>query len=293
MQTNDIISILQLAANASVLTVGGILYLAYIQSLRSQIDQKEEKSQIIEKNLQFWKDKAGELEKKTPDFIVRSLGDRIKISEEEIGRLLADKELNKTEIDEKNKLVDEMKVELKKAKEGRKSLEEASPEDGYEMEEIGVVSVDSGSLIITDPCYIDSEWLKEEFEDIRLYKDVKTKKIFQYKKDFKKYNNIINGYTKDVNTLIEEGILEEVKIKTDFSYSYKGSGAATLSEEGYGNLKFKMGHEGAGFAFSTLYGDGEYPVYAEKIDGRVVRVMVDLGYTPDLEEVFNPSKRAK
>lgn len=64
MTTNEIINIVQLVANAFALGTAGVLYFAYIQSLRSQIDQKEEKSQIIEKNLQFWKDKAGELEKK-------------------------------------------------------------------------------------------------------------------------------------------------------------------------------------------------------------------------------------
>lgn len=30
---------------------------------------------------------------------------------------------------------------------------------------IGVVGVDSGQLMICDPCYIDSEWKKEEFDD--------------------------------------------------------------------------------------------------------------------------------
>jgi len=30
---------------------------------------------------------------------------------------------------------------------------------------LGVVGVDSGQLMITDPCYIDSEWEQEEFDD--------------------------------------------------------------------------------------------------------------------------------
>jgi hypothetical protein len=191
---SELINIFQLIANAFALGTAGVLYVAYIQSLRSQIDQKEEKSQIIEKNLQFWKDKAGELEKKTPDFIVRSLADRIKVSEEEIGRLLSDKESNKVEIEKKNELLSELRTELEKAKTGRKSLEEVSFEDSYDMEEIGSVSVDSGQLLITDPCYIDSEWSKEEFEDIRLYKDKKTKRILQFRKDFQMYTDVIDGY---------------------------------------------------------------------------------------------------
>lgn len=289
----EIIDIIQLVANTSALAVAGVLYFAYIQSLRSQIEQKEEKSQIIEKNLQFWKDKAGELEKQTPDYIVRSLGDRIKISEEEIERLLADKESNKSEIKQKNTLLEELRVELQKAKEGRRSLEEVSPEDAYEIEEIGTVSVDSGQLLITDPCYIDSEWSKEEFEDIRLYKDLKTKEVFQFRKDFQKYTDVIHGYDKDVNALIEEGTLEEIKTVGKLSYSYNGVAQATLGEQGYGNLKFKLGHEGAGFAFITLYGDGDYPVYGEKIGDRLVRVTVDLGYSPELEKAFHPIKEPK
>jgi len=30
---------------------------------------------------------------------------------------------------------------------------------------LGVVGVDSGQLLITDPCYIDSEWEEEEFSN--------------------------------------------------------------------------------------------------------------------------------
>ena len=29
--------------------------------------------------------------------------------------------------------------------------------------ELGAVGVDSGQLLITDPCYIDTEWVKEDF----------------------------------------------------------------------------------------------------------------------------------
>jgi hypothetical protein len=282
---SEVINIVQLVANAFALGTGSILYVAYIQSLRSQIDQKEEKSQIIEKNLQFWKDKAGELEKKTPDYIVRSLAERIKISEEEISRLLVDKESNKVEIETKNKLLSELRTEVEKAKEVRRSLEEVSPEDPYELEEIGSVSVDSGQLLITDPSYIDSEWSKEEFEDIRLYKDTKTQRVLQFRKDFQLYTDILDGYTKDVSTLIEDGDLEEIKINGKLSYSSNGAAHASISEEGYGNLKFKLGHEGAGFVFRTLYGDGDYPVYGEKIDDRLVRVTIDLGYSSDLEEL--------
>ncbi len=37
----------------------------------------------------------------------------------------------------------------------------------YNKELIGHVGVDSGQLLLCDPCYIDSEWEQEDFTDIR------------------------------------------------------------------------------------------------------------------------------
>ena len=45
---------------------------------------------------------------------------------------------------------------------------------------LGHVGVDSGQLLITDPCYIDSSWEKENCIDTRIYKHKKTKKLFKY-----------------------------------------------------------------------------------------------------------------
>ena len=42
--------------------------------------------------------------------------------------------------------------------------------------------------------------------------------------------------------------------------------------------------QGVGFAVSTGYGDGEYPVYVEKEDGRVSRIIVDFIYTGEDDE---------
>lgn len=47
--------------------------------------------------------------------------------------------------------------------------------------QLGYVGVDSGQLVITDPCYIDSEWEKKDFNDIRIYRLKKNKKhLFAY-----------------------------------------------------------------------------------------------------------------
>jgi hypothetical protein len=43
-----------------------------------------------------------------------------------------------------------------------------------EVEHLGKVGVDSGQLLITDPCYIDGEWQDQPYRDDRVYKDVQT-----------------------------------------------------------------------------------------------------------------------
>ena len=45
---------------------------------------------------------------------------------------------------------------------------------------IGSVGVDSGQLMITDPCYVKDFDLHNDFEDIRRYKNKKSGKVLQY-----------------------------------------------------------------------------------------------------------------
>lgn len=96
---------------------------------------------------------------------------------------------------------------------------------------LGFVGVDSGQLMITDPCYV---------------------------KDFKSDQFKGDGSEK-------EG-----------EYSYSGVCKTTMNAENGGPLKFAMGHEGAGVAFSTG-GDGTYPVNAVyDEDGRIIKIEIVL-----------------
>ena len=134
---------------------------------------------------------------------------------------------------------------------------------------IGEVAVDSGQLLLCDPCYIDSEWVKEDFEDFRAYQHKDTGNVLTYKIDFRNYAEPIEAYGgKNMNELIKTGEWEEVPdIKGPVNpFSYNACAKATLSEDGHGELKFKLGHLGAGVAFSTAFGDGLYPVYAKYSD---------------------------
>ena len=128
---------------------------------------------------------------------------------------------------------------------------------------IGQVGVDSGQLLMCDPCYIDSEWSKEDFTDIRVYEHKETKEKLQYKVDFPHYEAEISKYGKNMNQLVATGEWIDVPMTdSKFPFSYNACSKATLSEDGYGQLNYKLGHPGVGVAFSTAYGDGVYPVYA-------------------------------
>ena len=128
---------------------------------------------------------------------------------------------------------------------------------------IGHVGVDSGQLLLCDPCYIDSQWEKEGFTDVRVHEHKKTKDRLTYGKDFAHYEEVISKYGKNMNELIatKEWVDVERPVYKE-PFSYNACSLATLSDKGYGQLNYKMGHPGVGVAFSTAFGDGMYPVVA-------------------------------
>lgn len=139
---------------------------------------------------------------------------------------------------------------------------------------IGHVGVDSGQLLLCDPCYIDSQWVQEDFEDFRAYQHKKTKNELIYKVDFKHYEEPIKTYGgKNMNELIASKEWEEVPDTKGsiYPFSYNACSKATLSEDGHGELKFNLGHTGAGVAFRTAFGDGMYPVIANYMDDGSLR----------------------
>lgn len=133
---------------------------------------------------------------------------------------------------------------------------------------IGYVGVDSGQLLLCDPCYIDSEWEKEDFQDIRVYEHTTGKRL-QYLKDFSNYEEPIPAYDYNtINQLKATGEWKELPDvrKVENNFSYNACCDKTLSVEGHGQLNYNLGHAGVGVAFSTAWGDGHYPVYANYND---------------------------
>jgi len=95
---------------------------------------------------------------------------------------------------------------------------------------IGHCAVDSGQIMIIDPCYV-----------IKQYKDGEADK---------KYTEVCE---------------------------------VTLSDKGYGNIL-------GGLATTTLYGDGQYPVYAELNDaGKVVTLTID--FDPGSDDEYDECQR--
>jgi hypothetical protein len=132
---------------------------------------------------------------------------------------------------------------------------------------MGSVNVDSGQLVICDPCYIDSQWKEEDFEDIRIYKNINTGDTVQYGVDFKNYESPIEKYdNQTMNQLLGTGKWKSVE---DFSYenpfSYNACAQTTLSNDGFGELDL-----GTAVVLSTTIGDGRYPVFGKFNDDGIL-----------------------
>lgn len=153
---------------------------------------------------------------------------------------------------------------------------------------IGHVGVDSGQLLLCDPCYIESEWEKEEFADIRVYEHKVTKDRLTFGKDFPHYQHPIDRYDgKNMNDLNATGEWIEIdRPDAIHNFSYNACCQATLSNEGHGQLKYKMGHAGVGVAFRTAFGDGYYPVYAKYTDDGTLK-SVEVVFWEDNEQETN------
>ena len=142
---------------------------------------------------------------------------------------------------------------------------------------IGNVGVDSGQLMITDPCYVSS-FKNDDYRDVRQYKHTASGEVLQYGKDFGHYDEIILDYNKSMNELIENNIFVSLPHPEANSqeYSYQGACMVTKTEENGGELINENGAS-CGVVFSSGYGDGVYPVYAIKNeDDRIVSVIIEM-----------------
>ena len=148
---------------------------------------------------------------------------------------------------------------------------------------IGTFGVDSGQVMLVDPCYLSS-FENDDFQDIRVYQrvgvysdDLDVRATLQYRKDFKLFSDIIPEWDRSMNDLITEGLYERINPEEiDDSFSYNGACNLTCYTDAMGgSLKNERGAEVAVVA-STGYGDGGYDVYATYKEGRVKKLEVNF-----------------
>lgn len=113
---------------------------------------------------------------------------------------------------------------------------------------IGDVGVDSGQLMITDPCYV---------------------KDFDSQEDVDFFESLPESV--DLNSHHNEEPLNS------YPYTYGGASAASCNRDRGSSLTGENGFSSMGACFSTGYGDGVYPVYLEyNNEGRVKSVTVEF-----------------
>ena len=149
----------------------------------------------------------------------------------------------------------------------------------------GDVGVDSGQLLITDPCYLESQWrggreprggIAPAFrhtDGTILFCTLYGGRPEPEAIGFDAFDEAVGKYGKTVNQMRKDGDVYEVSEKSACKgeFSYAGCCDATIEGENFGELNFERGHSGAGVAFSSGFGDGHYAVYGK------IRDMGDWG----------------
>lgn len=156
---------------------------------------------------------------------------------------------------------------------------------------IGEIGVDSGQLMIVDPCYLE-QWPKRKPHTKRMfkrsYRDQVTNTLWTEGEHFHRFDQHVPvfaepGALSTPNDLIASGRwveeLQEERLRAKGRFDYEGACETTLQDH--------CGVLGDGLAavFSSGYGDGVYPVFAiTNEEGRIVKVEIDMGLEDEDEE---------
>lgn len=142
---------------------------------------------------------------------------------------------------------------------------------------IGEVGVDSGSIMIVDPCYLDKFENNEFNYSTGIEKDGKR---YEFRVHFENWESPIEEEGgKTANQLSEEGWKSFKEYPDAGRFSYSGAAGITCGKESAGQLYMNMGSHDypCAVASSSGYGDGGYPVYAEfNEEGRVKSLTIQF-----------------
>ena len=284
-----VVEIVQLGLNGGALIGGAVVWKFYVANLKQDTATKQSELDLVTSDRDIWKDKARDLEKRSPELMEQMLNGRIEIREQEIARLGSDREKNEAALRKAESEKADLQADLERTKGFRRVLDLEDPDEDHETfldERLGVdrstevvalgeVGVDSGMLMVTDPYYIDSEWVSAPWARGRRLKDPAAHSVYVEGQDFEGMDAVFEPYGKTPRELIASGVLEVLQEDRPVSYSFEGV-VATSQGEGYGELKYRLGGSGAGVVFPTAFGDGGYMVYGEVRNGKIVRVYLNV-----------------
>jgi hypothetical protein len=142
---------------------------------------------------------------------------------------------------------------------------------------IGEVGVDSGQLMIMDPCYVKGQWRDDdEIIGVRFWgkDEERVREILQeepYNRTCKDLGDVwmveasSSKQADDIEMEIMKIMMEKcwLVIHCPWTHNtYDTCCELTGSDDRGGQLNYKLGHAGLGVAFSSGFGDGRYDVVA-------------------------------
>jgi hypothetical protein len=152
--------------------------------------------------------------------------------------------------------------------------------------QIGVVGVDSGQLMIVDPCYLsdykDQEYNLKHGIKIKATGEILLQGTCGENHDFFRWDQPVEklGGKTPTEALADGEIEHWDEPMRDYTNDPNGFNYNTVCQlsHPYGQVMFAMGHAGRAVVFGSGYGDGCYPVYGYLNDeGRVMKVEIDMG----------------
>jgi hypothetical protein len=168
------------------------------------------------------------------------------------------------------------------------------------LEEVGTIDVDSGSVWIGDPCYIikdkhedrptdlGEEWsdVCNKFFDRSGYNDAQRE---WHNYDFQRSQYVFQDprwrswmETESENSAHHRPGTPEYNAKRELIAKLHQEFEVTnpdpkIRHSGAAAFNHDLGHSGMGIMTDTMYGDGSYPVYVERNkEGRIKRVVIDF-----------------